>query len=417
MLSLKNCLENKNVIVTAETGSGKSLCYIIPVMNKILNQQDKYNQIKQDINIPINNIQKGAIILAPTKELCAQIYAMIRALDKKNRIFIQRMGSIQQIAPISSNEYSQEQLRQMSFQNVVNGVNWNNTDILVSTPSQLEQILQVKDKQDPFEVNPATIVIDEVDLLLGESTLSKSTMDILKRFSFAQNKIFGKENLERQFILAGATLPKKIKKHNTKDLFNLWFSQPYFIESENFHKIPPTIEFDNIDIDDFLAEYEDLTVQDLLVKEIQKSKSKKIIVFCDNYNTVQQIVDHLEQHKITSAPFYGSLSTEARMNILNDFHIGQFQVLVATELVSRGHCFEGVEHIIQFDFPKDAVSFLHRVGRTGRLGEKGKVTNFIREKDQFFFSKISQVLQNRVSIEQAFSRKRSLKKQAEKQEY
>lgn len=62
--------------------------------------------------------------------------------------------------------------------------------------------------------------------------------------------------------------------------------------------------------------------------------------------------------------------------------------MVSTELASRGHCFEGVDHVIQFDFAKDAVSFLHRVGRTGRLGREGKVTNFIREKDEFFFSKI-----------------------------
>lgn len=82
-----------------------------------------------------------------------------------------------------------------------------------------------------------------MDLLLGDSTMSRQTEDILKRFASKNNKIFARENLERQFILTGATLPNKIKRISANEFFNNWFVDPVFIKSEEFHKIPKTITF------------------------------------------------------------------------------------------------------------------------------------------------------------------------------
>ena len=84
--------------------------------------------------------------------------------------------------------------------------------------------------------------------------------------------------------------------------------------------------------------------------------------------------------------------------------------MVATDLASRGLDFVGVDHVIMFDFSLDALSFMHRVGRTGRMGREGKVTLLIREKDMFLYSKIKEVIDSKSNLENVFSRKRSLSK-------
>lgn len=188
--ALPPLLDSKNTLLASETGAGKSVAYMISILDKIYKEthrqsiinylKDKgfefiFNNGRQIIPYEKNTSMHGAMILVPNSELVNHTYKMLRYLDSNSLLNIHRTNSMADIAGIarylvtftqSEPEQSEDMQRKQGFFNMVNSVNWNILDIVVSTPEQMGNILAHKDAIDPLEVNPSTIVIDECDLLL-----------------------------------------------------------------------------------------------------------------------------------------------------------------------------------------------------------------------------------------------------------
>jgi len=406
-LSMDAILKGKNSLLLSETGSGKTLCYVVPIINQI------YKRLAQPEN---KNPMRGALILAPTKELCSQIYATFRKLDQEHIIRITRTGSIMHIAPVVhllDQRIDPDQLREISQQNMVNALTWSEWDVVVSTPVKLDNLFSMKDKKDPYDVNPKTVVLDEYDLLLGEENIAKATTNILRRFAGVHKSHFGETNKERQFILCGATSPRKVGGINIQDEVKNWFVDLQVFKSEDFHKFSERIDCESVDVPDGILPEKEVA---MLAKVIQSSTANKIIVFCNSMQRVQLVHEYLTRKGEMCLPYFASMPEEERMNVLSKFNSPEFnyRILAATDLASRGIDFVGVEHVIQFDFGTNITAIMHRAGRTARIGKKGRFTSFIRPKDELLYSRFQEILKGKLDIEAVFSHKRSLNKKEKK---
>jgi len=391
-LALPKLLQGGNALLQAESGSCKSLCYLLPILNSLLSKNKSSSSASSKI--------KGALILAPTKELCTQIYAFFRALDPENKINITRLGSLTHFAPVVPHldqKNSEEFLRDISFQNVVNTVSWGEIDILVTTPGQLEDIMAVKDKKDPYNLNPKIVVVDEYDILLGEETLGKSTRSILRRFAGVYKSIFADVNRQRQFILCGSSSVRRSNSSITvEEELRDTFQDFEILQSERFGKLPQNLKYEYVDVyRGSPAEWELMTLKDT----VEQSSAKQILIFCNSGDRVRQVYDYLTKAGISTSTFYGNMPTEERIHVLAKFKRENVRVLVASELASRGINFETVDHVIQFDFGLSASSVLHRAGRTGRCGTSGVFTSFVRDKDSALVSRVKTAVANDESLE------------------
>ena len=119
-------------------------------------------------------------------------------------------------------EYPKEELDEISVKNLINGTDWASNDIMLLTPVLLSVILRDKDKYDPFDINPAVIAMDEFDHLFTNSGTEKTMLEILRKFAGREGNL-RVQNLQRQFLLAGATVPKKIYDRDTMETLNRWF--------------------------------------------------------------------------------------------------------------------------------------------------------------------------------------------------
>jgi len=391
-LALPKLLQGTNALLQAESGSGKSLCYILPILNSLLSKKKSSSSASSKI--------KGALILAPTKELCTQIYSFFRALDPENKVNITRLGSLTHFAPVVPHldqKNSEEFLRDISFQNVVNTVSWGEVDILVTTPGQLEDIMAVKDKKDPYNLNPRIVVVDEYDILLGEETLGKSTRNILRRFAGVYKSIFADVNRERQFILCGSSSVRRSNSSiSVEEELRDTFKDFEVLQSERFGKLPQNIKYEYVDVyKGSPVEWELMTLKDT----VEKSSAEQILIFCNSGDRVRQVYDYLMKAGINTSTFYGNMPTEERIHVLAKFKRENVRVLVASELASRGVDFKTVDHVIQFDFGLSASSVLHRAGRAGRCGKSGVFTSFVRERDSPLVSRIKTAVANDESLE------------------
>lgn len=213
-------------------------------------------------------------------------------------------------------------------------------------------------------------------------------------------------------MLAAASFPKKLMEEIDQNKYQLFTKKFSVINTELFHKISPNITFENLKVDELLKKNPTYTVLDLLSAEIAKDDSvdRQVLVFSKSQDVVEQLVDHLRMQKISVGAYFAQQPTETRIDVLNRFITKKIKVLVSTDLCSRGLDFPEVSQVINFNFPTDAISFLHRIGRTGRLNKAGKVTNFIRPNDEFLFEQIMKQVSENLKLEDVFSRKRSLSK-------
>ena len=131
---------------------------------------------------------------------------------------------------------------------------------------------------------------------------------------------------------------------------------------------------------------------------------------------VQQVTDHLKLRGIEAAGYFANMPDEERMKTIFVFNAPQseIKVLVATDLASRGIDFADVDLVVQFDFGSNITAIMHRVGRTGRCGKKGRFTSFYRKKDDLLFSKFMELIKGKINIEEVYSHKRSLNKKEKK---
>jgi ATP-dependent RNA helicase RhlE len=332
-LAIPILLEGKDLIACAQTGTGKTAAYVLPILEKILKAE------KRHLN---------TLVIAPTRELALQIDQQVEGFG-----YFISVSSI----PIyggGGGESWDQQKRALD----------EGADIIIATPGRLIALLASgKIILDHLE----HLILDEADRMLDMGFFD----DIMKIISYLPAK--------RQTILFSATMPPKIRKLADKILTNP--------ETINLALSTPA---EGILQKAFIVS-DDLKIK--LVKQIMKGNDfPSIIIFASKKETVKNISIDLKKSGLSIKAFHSDLEQPEREAIMREFRSKQVQILVGTDIISRGIDVEGISLVINFDVPPDAEDYIHRIGRTARASTKGTAVTFINDKDTRKFQKIEKLI-------------------------
>lgn len=304
-------LEGKDVIGQSKTGSGKTLAFLLPII--------------ENLDLESKNIQ--AIILTPTHELAIQIQRQIEKLRDNSNLPLKSI-------PIIGNVNIKRQINNLKEK----------PHIIVGSSGRIYELIKLK-KIKAHTVK--TIVIDEADRLLDKNNIEAVKLVIKSTLR------------DRQLIMFSATMPNntiKVAKEIMKD--------PSIVKIQKLETANDTIKHMYIQAD----KREKVKVLRSLLSSI---KPKKAIVFINDSDEVELILDKLRYHKYKVEAIHGARIKVDRKKAINDFKKGKINVLIASDIAARGLHIENITHIINLDVPFDPNVYIHRSGRTGRLGKLG----------------------------------------------
>ena len=317
-------LEGKDVLATAQTGTGKTLAFLIPVMEKLLQQTAP---------------GVGALVLVPTRELAVQVVDQYNALRGK---------SLTQAAAVVGGLAEGAQLQAIR----------KGARLIVATPGRLEDFLERK------LVNfrsLSILVLDEADRMLDMGFLPA-----LKRIASILPK-------ERQTMCFSATMEASVA-HLVKD----YLRTPVRLAFGSTLKPSENVRMQAFEV---ATDRKQELLQRLLSKE-----TGRVLVFARTKRGTERICKSLNRDGFAASMIHGDRSQSQRMSALAAFQQGRIKVLIATDVASRGIHVQDVAHVINYDLPEVAENFIHRVGRTGRNGLKGVAsTMFSREQRSEIF--------------------------------
>ena len=327
-------LDNKDVIGIAQTGTGKTAAFVVPILQKL---HEKVGKVRATI--------PKALILAPTRELAAQISESFKTygafLNLKHSVVYGGVGIIPQI----------KELR--------HGI-----DILIATPGRLLDLMNQR------RVNLKGIeffVLDEADRMLD--------MGFLKDI----NKIASELPRDKQSLFFSATMPNEIAELTRKFLKN-----PVRIEAT-----PPSTPVEKVDQCVFFIDSENKI--ELLLDLIDQQKMSCILVFVKTKHKADKVAKMLCQNKISADAIHGNKSQTNRMRALDDFKSGKIRVLVATDIAARGIDVENISHVINYDLPNEPENYIHRIGRTARAGAEGTAYSFCSAEERDYLNQIERI--------------------------
>jgi len=334
-------LEGRDMLGCAQTGTGKTDAYAIPILHRFLVAS------KPKRPRPIR-----ALVLAPTRELAAQIDASFQSLCSKIRVFHTVVyGGVSQVP----------QTRALD-----RGV-----DILIATPGRLLDLMN----QGFVDLSRVEIlVLDEADRMLDMGFLPD-----IRRVMKAIPE-------QRQTLLFSATLPASIREL-AEDILN----QP-----EQVTIAPPASTVDSVEQRVFFVERpEKLT---LLIKLFNRPEVTRALVFTRTKHGADKIALRLEKEAITAVSIHGDKSQNNRERALAEFKRGSKRVLVATDIAARGLDIHKVSHVVNFDLPDDPESYVHRIGRTGRAGAGGVALSFCGRDERGNLGSIERLIRKRIAV-------------------
>lgn len=249
-------------------------------------------------------------------------------------------------------------------------------------------------------------------MLIQDSNHHNAVKYVLRHFGGKYRTPFSlTENQTRQFVLVGASMLKIFKGTDFKELLDEWFQKVNFIESENFLKVSKELEFEEVNVEDL--EFEE-KCQVLLHFIRENVCLGKIMVFFGRTSDIYDARGFLEQNNLQSSVLSSKMTLNERIAELSRFQRGETQICLCTDLMSRGLDFPDLSVVIQFSYAKNAISFLHRIGRTGRMGRKGKIVSFVSSEDFDLFSAIHDKIENGEALQDVFSRNRSFNRKMRK---
>lgn len=322
--TIPEALKNKDLVVQSETGTGKTLAYILPLFAKI-------DTSKREMQ---------AIILAPTHELSMQILRQLERLSQNSEI---KASS----AVIIGNVNIERQIDKLKEK----------PHIIVGSPGRILELIK-KRKISAHTVK--TIIIDEADRLTD-----KNNIDIVKDIIKSTLK-------ERQLLMVSASITKEAEMY-AKEIMK----EPQFIREMRSAAVPADIEHIY-----FLAEKRDKI--EVLRKVVNILKPQKAMVFVGEREETDIFVAKLKYHGLNVEGIQGHNKKLERKKALDDFRSGKIQLLIASDIAARGLDIEGVTHIFNLNIPETPENYLHRVGRTGRKGNKGLAVSIATKQELQF---------------------------------
>ncbi len=329
--------QNKDLIIQSETGTGKTLAYLLPLFEKI-------DTLKKEMQ---------AIILVPTHELAIQVERQIEMLSQNSDL---KATS----TPIIGDVNIQRQIEKLKLK----------PHIIVGTSGRILELIQKK-KISAHTIK--TIIIDEADRLLDDSYI-EGTKAVIKTTL-----------KERQILICSASIAAR-----TIERAKLFMKEPLLIKSSPKMQVPDTIEHIY-----FVAEQRDKI--EVLRKLIRMINPQKAIAFCGSGEDIEEATERLKYHKLKAESMHGSNIKMDRKKTMDAFKSGKLQILVATDLAARGLDIEGVTHIINLDIPERSMEYLHRAGRTGRNGKPGMTISIVTEKEIEFIKQYERELNIKIT--------------------
>ncbi len=311
--SIMSVLEGRDFFGLANTGTGKTGAFILPLIDRVA--RDKKQKV---------------LIMAPTRELAQQIEAEFRSLSSWLQIF---SASVVGGMPIN---------RQIS--EIRRGVHF-----VIGTPGRITDLI----KQKALDLSTySTVVLDEADRMLDMGFRDDMTF------------ILGKCATPRQTLFFSATLTPEIKK-----MTEMYLKNPLFVSvvTGNTSK--------NIDQDVVRAKKEEKL--EVLHNILIKDGSDKVLIFRETKRSVDQLEKELRERGFKVAGIHGDKRNRERMRMLEAFKSNAVTILIATDVAARGLDIPNVTHVINYDIPNDYETYVHRIGRTGRADKKGTALTFI----------------------------------------
>ncbi len=333
--SIPPLLKGSDLLGSAQTGTGKTAAFTLPLLEKLSEFKEK----------PRNNTPR-ALILAPTRELAAQIGDSIATYGK----FLQLKHTV-----IFGGVNQNKQVRALD-----QGV-----DILVATPGRL---LDLMNQGYCYLDEVSFFILDEVDRMLDMGFIH----DI--------KKVLKEIPDERQTLFFSATMPPEMVKLSSTMVRN-----PVRITIE-----PDKPTVDRIAQKVMFVRKDDKN--DLLANVLSSKNMGKAIVFTQMKHVANRVVEKLDKMGVRAVAIHGNKSQAARTKALDGFKSGRFPVLVATDVAARGIDVDDVTHVVNYDLPVEAETYVHRIGRTARAGAEGKAVSFCCSEERAYLREIEKLL-------------------------
>jgi ATP-dependent RNA helicase RhlE len=331
-------LAGRSLVGIAETGSGKTLSYALPLLQHVKNYETNEGAISE-------NGKPRALIVVPTRELGEQVAKVFKVFTHQTRLRVRTLlgGTALDVAK----------------RNVSGPL-----DILVATPGRLVQLM---DRSLVNLTDTRILVFDEADQMLDQGFINDA------------HRIVKSAKLDRQMVLFSATISPSVEK-----LIQNLFSDAEIIRSQGSRKTVPTLVTEN----KFIKDGRRFPV---LEKILSQEVEGGTIIFTNTREQCDKLADELSEAGINCTIYRGEMDKVERRSNLRAFREGRVSLLISTDLASRGLDVEHVGRVINYHLPQQIENYIHRVGRTARAGRKGLVINFVTERDQSLMDEVKKI--------------------------
>lgn len=323
-------LEGQDLIGQAQTGTGKTAAFGLPMLNKLVDS--------------LSSIQ--GLVVAPTRELAIQVQEEIFRLGKgqRARVYVVYGGS-----PIGKQIDRIQRLK---------------PDIVVGTPGRILDLIRRKVlKLDQLQ----TLVLDEADEMLNMGFI-----DDIKA-------IIAETPTSRQTLLFSATMPPAIQALGSQ-----------FLNDAQIVKIKAAQMTADL-IEQFFVKCRDDEKFDILTRFLEVQNPSQAIVFCRTKKRVDEVGRGLSLRGFNAELIHGDITQQKRTSVIHEFRKGSVELLVATDVAARGLDISGVTHVYNYDIPQDPESYVHRIGRTGRAGQDGMSITFVQNSEMAYLRTIEKL--------------------------
>lgn len=324
-------LEGHDVILQSQTGTGKTLAYLLPMLARL--EPDR-----PDLQ---------GLVIAPTRELAMQIVTLLRQMLE---------GTPHTVQPLIGGANIRHQVERLKK---------TPPTLAVGTPGRLWELMTANRLRTQ---TLKTIVIDEVDHVLDPV------------FRTEVSRILQALPRTRQTVVASATIPPEAAETLAR-----WMNHPRSIQVEGRLALPETLTHHYL-----VTEERDRL--DSLRRLMHATRPRAALAFVNDARRLDEWVGKLDFKGLRVAALQGGADKRDRGEVLKDFRDGKLQVLLATELAARGLDVPGLTHVFNVELPTDADHYLHRAGRTGRQGQPGMVVSLVTERERFVIEKLSRAL-------------------------
>ena len=338
-LSIPLALMGRDILGCAQTGTGKTASFVLPIIEILNNQKSKARMPR-------------SLILTPTRELAEQISIYFKKILKNNKLnFCLLIGGTALT--------DQDKL-------LNKGV-----DILIATPGRLID-----------HINRGNILFNDLKILVIDEA------DRMLDMGFIPDIDQISENLPkiRQTLFFSATLNKEILNIGKRFVIN-----PKLIEVS-----PPSSTSNTID--QYIIKCNNKNKLNTLENILSNIETNNTVIFCNRKKDIGSLYTDLKRRNISSIIFHGDLLQSKRQEALNEFKNGNNKILIASDVAGRGIDIENISHVINFDVPINPEDYVHRIGRTGRAGKKGTAITFVLKKDTKYLQEIEKLIKKKIKI-------------------